>query len=550
MHRHAWLTLPMLLVLLLGGCEFRPLPAEQGSELLPPPSPPPLPPPRVPDLSQAPDIVAAPAPAGLSATEIPAVLGPAPACPAGTALVARERAVDCVRDADGERHGPGLRWSEDGSFLQRVEHRDGEPSGTWTQIDAEGRRLEELVHLEEPDSDGEIETIERRYHPNGQLAFESKPGDGEDGEGSGFRSWYADGQLEEDSNGPYDDWQSYWPDGSTKCVKEVLGSEGDGTITCHDEQGRVESECDYFDHGGRCTEYAYGEEAIERASDGFACPAGTAARAVKEDDRDDGGTEIGCYLPDGEQHGPSESRGDGRVERVTWERGEPHGHWTGHRSGALVAEGHYERGERVGEWLTYYERPRGARESLTTWVDGERHGPERAWYKDGQLEEEREFERGMPRGHWKHHAADGALVWDVDFGTDGSARFVQKDGKGRVRVEGRVVEGVQQGTWTYYFHDGEIEAEGKFVDGEASGRWVLRERGYGSRGWFEVAEGEFDAGETSGDWTFYTQQPGESRAEAIEDAEVCDPSIEDDRYDPLGMLDEECDDVRPPPRPW
>ena len=105
------------------------------------------------------------------------------------------------------------------------------------------------------------------------------------------------------------------------------------------------------------------------------CPEGAAVQRVQYPESEGGGYGERCMRPDGTRHGPSRD-------------------WYG----------------------------AGTLRSLTTWVNGERHGISILWHPNGAKQAEAQHDHWMPVGRWTNWDEAGQVVDERDFGaTDVSA---------------------------------------------------------------------------------------------------------------------------------
>lgn len=112
---------------------------------------------------------------------------------------------------------------------------------------------------------------------------------------------------------------------------------------------------------------------------------------------------------------------DGR-KTGPWEEPDPNGGTTsGHyidgqrsgiwrhyfRDGALRSEAHYEHGELNGDCIWY--RQTGGLLQKGGFVNGDKHGVWQRWTKDGAPIDEGTFDRGVKSGEWTYYAPDGTV---------------------------------------------------------------------------------------------------------------------------------------------
>ena len=85
--------------------------------------------------------------------------------------------------------------------------------------------------------------------------------------------------------------------------------------------------------------------------------------------------------------------------------------------GPLRYEGHYRDGLRDGLW-SVTRAGSGGRCWEITWSMGEWHGLARAWYRNGQLEDEGEYAHGCHTGVWTYWFETGQLAAQGTYETD------------------------------------------------------------------------------------------------------------------------------------
>ena len=139
---------------------------------------------------------------------------------------------------------------------------------------------------------------------------------------------------------------------------------------------------------------------------------------------------------------------------------------------------------------------------LRTWSewllpDGEvqRHGKELTWYPSGAKEWEREFEYGVPVGHWQGWYEDGSPMAESFHGTDEPTKMTFWHANGQLAARGLALNGERTGFWSHWYEDGSVREQGEYENGLRQGLWVhWREDGTLD------ARGEYEAGVRIGEW--------------------------------------------------
>lgn len=106
-------------------------------------------------------------------------------------------------------------------------------------------------------------------------------------------------------------------------------------------------------------------------------------------------------------------------------------------------------------------------------VGGERHGPFLSWYAGGQVRADGRYERGARIGEWVFFHPTGAVAAVAELADD------RLDGPFREwRVDRRAVRagttaaGQRTATWTEWWPTGHRKAEGAYRDGLQDGVWT------------------------------------------------------------------------------
>ncbi len=154
--------------------------------------------------------------------------------------------------------------------------------------------------------------------------------------------------------------------------------------------------------------------------------------------------------------------------------GRKHGYWrfvapstekAGYPDGALVEEGRYNGGKRVGLWRRYW--PNGKVMSEITYQMGRPKGAYTTYYPSGRLEEQGTWDLDRNTGKFQRWHPNGQLAQDFVFNAygvrDGEQKYFHENGKLAVQVN--IEEGKEDGTLKRYTTDGQLQQVAEFNDG-------------------------------------------------------------------------------------
>lgn len=162
--------------------------------------------------------------------------------------------------------------------------------------------------------------------------------------------------------------------------------------------------------------------------------------------------------------------------------------------GIRKAEGKYKDGKRVGSWTFYYHSG-GKEEEGKFDSRGRPDGDWKWYYEEGQLLREQSFSLGKEDGLMAEYTISGKIItrgsfidgleqgeWLIEYGDQravGNYQNGQRDGSwkfyysnGNLSYEGRFVEDLPDGRHTYYWENGQKKDEGVFIMGRKEGDWV------------------------------------------------------------------------------
>jgi antitoxin component YwqK of YwqJK toxin-antitoxin module len=150
------------------------------------------------------------------------------------------------------------------------------------------------------------------------------------------------------------------------------------------------------------------------------------------------------------------------------------GHWKvfapvadkpGYAQGALVEEGRYVGGKRVGLWRRYW--PNGNTMSEITYQMGRPRGGYKTYYPSGKVEEQGSWDLDRNIGKFQRYHPNGKLAQDFVFNEqgvrDGEQKYYHENGQLAVQVS--VEEGREDGTLKRYTADGQLQQMAQFNDG-------------------------------------------------------------------------------------
>ena len=120
-------------------------------------------------------------------------------------------------------------------------------------------------------------------------------------------------------------------------------------------------------------------------------------------------------------------------------------------------------GAPVHEWSVFVTPGRGAI----------KHGVERVWFPNGQLEWEREFHYGKPTGAWRSYWSNGNPRTECYYlgpDVERTMTFWREDGK--LSAQGPARDGARRGTWRFWWANGQLAEEGEYRGGLKEGPWT------------------------------------------------------------------------------
>lgn len=181
-------------------------------------------------------------------------------------------------------------------------------------------------------------------------------------------------------------------------------------------------------------------------------------------------------------------------EGILDERGLQQGIWKEYDSdGVLRAIGSYDNGKKTGIWKYFFSS--GVIEQVGSYFKGKPDGEWNWFFANGSLLRKENFIKGLPDGNYYEYDSLGQLIvsgsfqdgaangkWfiiDNDCKSEGLLKDGLKNGvwtsvflsNGKIASKGSFIEGLENGKFTYYYDNGNINEEGIFNYGQRSDRW-------------------------------------------------------------------------------
>jgi len=181
------------------------------------------------------------------------------------------------------------------------------------------------------------------------------------------------------------------------------------------------------------------------------------------------------------------------------EQGRKQGPWKSfYKDGSLKAEGSYKDDLKVGAWRYYFRD--GKLEQQGNYVAGKANGLWEWYFHNGQLLREEEYAFGFEDGMSTEYNDTGAVIAQgsyVDGMKEGQWVLTINDHK----EEGPYFEGLRNGLWKhYYLNRDQLSFEGSFENGLETGTHTY----YYPNGQIQ-RRGDYAAGRRQGIWEFFTE---------------------------------------------
>jgi uncharacterized protein len=170
-----------------------------------------------------------------------------------------------------------------------------------------------------------------------------------------------------------------------------------------------------------------------------------------------------------------------------------------HPNGELKSQGEYINSKRVGAWK--FLHPNGKTEQEGKYDrKGKAQGPWKWYYENGNMLREESYRNGLQDGIMTEYDENGKVITKgeyIDGSKEGPWFFEMND----YREEGNYKADQRDGEWKhFYIPSGKLRYQGKFVDGVSDGMQVF----YYPNG-KEKQTGKYAGGMKEGDWRFYDE---------------------------------------------
>ena len=137
-----------------------------------------------------------------------------------------------------------------------------------------------------------------------------------------------------------------------------------------------------------------------------------------------------------------------------------------YRNGQLERREHYSNGERDGLLVRYYEN--GNLAEKATVIDGEIDGEYIVYHENGKMAELEVYSMGSKEGVWKEFFEDGSLKEKTSYRYDKKhgEYITYSESTGKVSEKGRFANGEKHGVWKEYYWNGFLENKTKYEYGK------------------------------------------------------------------------------------
>lgn len=138
----------------------------------------------------------------------------------------------------------------------------------------------------------------------------------------------------------------------------------------------------------------------------------------------------------------------------------------GYSGDALIEEGEYSEGRKVGLWKTYF--PSGKIKNEITYENGRPKGPYTTYYENGQIEERGSWDLNKNLGKFTRYYENGQVQQDFTFDDSGKRNGPQKyyHENGQIMIEGSWNGGKEDGEIREYYSNGEVKSVRVFNGGK------------------------------------------------------------------------------------
>lgn len=181
---------------------------------------------------------------------------------------------------------------------------------------------------------------------------------------------------------------------------------------------------------------------------------------------------------------------EGGIRQGTWKEF--------YADGSLRAEGDYKDGQKIGEWIFYFQSGKVAQKGK--YIAGERpHGDWVWYYENGSVRREETFYRGIEDGKLVEYSDSGSVLTQGDF-AEGLRVGKWLIDVGDHREEGEYLDGERHGEWIHLYKNGKLNFKGTYVAGMADGKHT-----YFFDNGQKSLEGKYVSGMKEGEWKRYNE---------------------------------------------
>ncbi len=166
-----------------------------------------------------------------------------------------------------------------------------------------------------------------------------------------------------------------------------------------------------------------------------------------------------------------------------------------YESGQVKTSGSYHLGQPYGMWTQFYESGRPLSQGL---LEGDKkQGLWRFYFQNGNLRAIGPYKNNVQDSIWNYYFEDGKTKAQTTF-AEGRGFYKEFFQTGKVRMQGKMVDGKSSGKWEYFYETGILKAEGEENEGVKNGFWKF----YNEAGGLE-SEGGYENGLQTGKWKYY-----------------------------------------------
>lgn len=156
-----------------------------------------------------------------------------------------------------------------------------------------------------------------------------------------------------------------------------------------------------------------------------------------------------------------------------------------HRNGAIMGEGQYLNGQKVGEWKFYDSQ--AILSSEEPYKDGKIDGVVKVYHLNGALAAKVPYVEGLKNGPFSEFATNGdTLIVGTYADNTFDGEYTQYYEGGQIYMKGKYRAAVKDGLWIYYADDGRVKAQQVFNKGKLVNEKI--EEGFEVKEFKEVLE--------------------------------------------------------------